>query len=621
MLERNFRVNQQEKEICAAWQPVSDDPAWKWISENVELPADSELKNFDFELFPLAKFVLENLCHNPRLKRFTEMLSAQVGKTVTVLAYLCWKIVNRPSSVGWYTDTGINAKHDYKTKILPALEDCGPVVGLLPADRAKKNNTLIQFGFMNLRVMGAESRSNREGKTISEVLCDECRNYPPGAMEQIDNRFKTITNYRRILFSSAGEMTQEPWPSFERGTRHLGFWKCPACQHKQTFRFGRNESPLYPARREAGGFIWDDNATTHPSDDVYDFARLTPTIRYECEHCKKSFAESEKISLIRDVKFEQTNPMAGPDDISVHCWEAYMPFSGCSWANIVMKFLRASVAMRHGNILPMKVFVTETLGEPWEDRGEKPETGDIVKCCGEYSIGEEWPSEIKCARQITCDIQHGFVVYNYSIFNRGGEKRTVETGKLATLDEIRAFQLAKKVMDAGVGVDCAHKPADVFVECLKYGAWIPDKTGGTNHIWNGWRPLNGDDAEDFTSWIFDNTKTNNKVAIKTAWKAVLINANEGRSGKQRPIYKFMWSNPHYKTELYFRRIKGIGPRWEIPKNVSAEYVKQLSCTERRDVLDAEGRIVKREWVERGRHDDADCELMQLVLAGVNGLTK
>jgi len=410
-------MTDQEKFICTLWEPVSDEPAWKWIAENVQLPADSELKNFDFELFPLAKFALDNLCHNPQLKRFTEMLSAQVGKTVTVLAYLCWKIINRPSSVGWYTDTGINAKHDYKTKVLTALEDCAKVAAMLPSDRAKKNNTLIQFGFMNLRVMGAESKSNREGKTISEVMCDEVRNYPPGAMEQIDNRFKTITNYRRILFSSAGAITQEPWPSFERGSRHFGFWNCPHCKHKQTFRFGRKESPLYPASREKGGFIWADNAETHPSDDVYDFAKLTPTIRYQCESCGFEIAEQEKISLIRQVKFEQTNPMAGPDDISVHCWEAYMPFSGCSWANIVMKFLRASVQMRHGNILPMKVFVCETLGEPWEDRGEKPQQGDIVKCCGDYSIGEEWPAEVKCARQITVDMQHGFVVYNYSIFN------------------------------------------------------------------------------------------------------------------------------------------------------------------------------------------------------------
>lgn len=604
-----------------AWEPVSEQKGWQWVSENCELPADSELKSFDFELFWLARFALEQLCHNEFLKRFTEMLSAQVGKTVTILAYLCWKIKNRPSSVGWYTDTGINAKHDFKTKIFPALEDCKPIAPLLPIERSKKNNTLIQFGFMNLRVMGAESKSNREGKTISEVLCDEVRNYPPGAMEQIDNRFKTITNWRRILFSSAGEITEEPWISFQCGTRHLGFWKCPMCNHAQTFRFGRRESPLYPTARKCGGFIWADNDLTHPGEDLYNFAELDKTIRYQCENenCKHAIEEADKLSLIRDTQPVQTNPMADPSDVSVHCWEAYMPFAGCSWSNIVHKFLNAVVAMRQGKIEPMKVFRKETEGEPWEDQGVKPEEGEIMERRGEYSIGEEWPSEIKCAKQITVDNQRGFVKFNYSIFNRAGEKRTVETGALATFDELRAYQIAKGVKDRGVGVDCAHKPNDVYEACLKYGGWLPDPTGGKNHVWNGWLPLLGDDAEEFTNYILD--KDRNQIAIKAFWKSVLITANEGRSGKQKPIHRFSWSNPHYKHELYFIRIKGLGAGWEIPKNVKPQYVKEVQAVERINVTDAEGKIIGYKWKERGRHDDSDCELMQLVMADVNGLTK
>lgn len=607
--------------LIEAWEPLSDLECWQWVSEYCALPADSELKTFDFELFWLARFVLEKLAHDENLKRFTEMVSAQVGKTVTILAYLCWKIKNRPSSVGWYTDTGINAKHDFKTKILEALENCKPVAPLLPIERSKKNNTLIQFGFMNLRVMGAESRSNREGKTISEVLCDEVRNYPAGGMEQIDNRFKTITNWRRILFSSAGEITQEPWLSFQKGTRHIGFWKCPKCQHSQTFRFGKRESPLYPTKRKCGGFIWADNELTHPDEDVYNFTELDKTIRYQCdnESCKHEFIEAEKLQLIRDTQPVQTNPMADPSDVSVHCWEAYMPFAGCSWSNIVHKFLNALVAQHQGNIEPMKVFEKETLGEPWEDRGVKPMEGEIMERCGTYSIGDEWPPEVKCAKQISFDNQRGFVKFNYSLFNRGGEKRTVETGSLATFDELRAYQLAKKVMDRGVGGDCAHKPNDVYDACLKYGSWLPDPTGGKNHTWNGWLPLLGDDAEEFTNYVLD--KDGKQLTIKATWKAVLINATEGKSGKQKPIHRFSWSNPHYKHQLYFVRIKGLGARWEIPKNVTDQYVKEVQAVERKDVRDAEGKTIGYIWKDRGRHDDSDCELMQLVMADINQITK
>jgi hypothetical protein len=601
-----------------AWEPVSDEPGWKWVAENVELPPDSELKHFDFELFPLARFVLEQLCHNEYLRRFTEMLSAQVGKTVTILAYVCWKIKNKPAGIGWYTDTNTNAKNDYKTKILTILEGCPAVASLLPADRTKKNNTLIQFGFMNFLVLGAETKRNREGKTITEVLCDEVRNYPAGAMQQIDNRFKTISNYRRILFSSAGDLMTEPWIRFPKGSRHMGFWFCPNCNHKQTFRFGRNASPLYPEPRKKGGFVWDDNHITHPSDDVYNLPELVKTIRYECEICGHQFKETGKLALIRSVSFQQTNLMADPADISVHCWEAYMPFAGCSWSSIVSKFLNASVAMRQGDIEPMKVFVTETLGEPWEERGEKPLEGEILNRRGEYSRGEEYPPNDKVARQITVDNQHGFIHYNYSVFNLAGEKRTVERGQLATFDELRAYQLAKKVKDRGVGIDCAHKPHDVYAQCLKYGCWIPDPRGGREHVWNGWLPLLGDDAEEFVRSLRD--KDGNAFHVKTYWKEVLIDTNIGRAGQAKHLHRFSWSNPYYKTQLYLYRINGKGLKWEIYKNIEDEYVKQMQATERRELRDAEGKVTGHEWHEKGRHDDSDAELMQLVLADINGIT-
>lgn len=610
------------------WEPPSDEHATKWISEKVELPPDSELKQFDFELFPLARFALDQLCHNEFLRRFTEMLSSQVGKTVTILAYLCWKIINRPSGVGWYTDTGINAKGDYKTKIIPALESCEPVAKLLPSDRAKKNNTLIQFGFMNLRVMGAESSSNREGKTITEVLCDEVRNYPPGAMQQIDNRFKTITNYRRILFSSAGDMHQEPWPSFKKGTMHLGFWPCPKCGHKQTFRFGRDESPLYPERRTAGGFIWSTNTTTHPAEDVYNFAELIKTIRYQCENlsCKHEFPESEKLKIIRVVEFRQTNPMADPADVSVHCWEAYMPFSGCSWGSIVMKYLNAVVAMKHGNIEPMKVFRKETEGEPWEERGVKVLEGEILNRCGDYSTGEEKPDWKK---QITVDVQLGYLHYNLSQFDPlTGDKRLIERGKILDFDELRMLQTKKGVRDHAVAIDCAHTPAKVFEACSKYGKWRVVPAGkhpaciqrtirgqsGNLMEWDGWVALLGHDATEFTISLGGAT-------TRTHAKPHAIDSNIGKAGGARHVLRVTWSNPHYREELFLRRIKGIGRGFEIPKNIDADYVKQMQSTERIELRDAAGTVTGHEWKERGRHDDSDCEQMQLVLADINGVTK
>lgn len=620
--------------ICPSWEPKSDQHACDWITEHFELPPDSELTRMDFEVFPLARFVIDQLAHNELLRRFTEMVSTQSGKTSNVLAYLCWKIKNKPSGAAWYTDTNINAIGDAKTKLLDTFESCRVIKDLLPSDRHKKGLKLIQFQTMNLRIMGADSKGNREGKTISEVLCDEVRNYKPGAMEQIDGRFKTITNWRRIIFSAAGETTNEPWLSFTKGTRHMGFWKCPHCDHKQTFRFGKKKSALYPDSRTCGGFVWDDNATTHPSDLVYNIPELLKTVRYECENekCKKHLEEHEKLNLIRTTVFEQTNPMADPrSDVSVHCWEAYMPFPGCSLASIVTRYLKALVAMKQGNISPMKIFVTETLGEPWEIRGEKPEVGEIMKRCGEYSMGEEQPAEIKCAKVLTFDNQLGFIVFVYRLWCYG-KSWLVDCGRLADLDELRTYQRAKGIQDAGVGGDVSYRPRDVYAHCLAHGGWqkiaetekqtggIPSGTlqqsvrlRGALYIWNGWLPMMGDEAKEFTMSI-------GGVATKTTTKPVVLNAMEGQPGAPREIQRLSWSKPHYQEWLHMTALTGQC-EWFIPKNVPQEYAKQMSEVERLTVTDFEGRITGYKYPDKERHDYPDCERMNAALADYRVVTK
>lgn len=492
------------KIIQAFWKPISELPAWKWIEENVELPPDSELKRFDFDLFPFGKFVVNQLCHNERLRRFTEMLSSQVGKTVTMLAVDCWKIINRPCSMGWYTDSNITAKGDFKTKILPMLESCPAVAELLPNDRARKGNTLIQFGFMNFRVMGAEARSNREGKTMAEVQCDEVRNYKPGAMQQIDNRFKTVTNYRRIIFSSAGKVDQEPNVSFQQGTRHLGFWKCPHCSHKQTFRFGRERSVLYPKKRNCGGFIWQENEKTMPETDVFDWSELEKTIRYQCENetCKYEFQEHEKIALIRSTEFEQTNLMADPSDVSVHCWEAYMPFAGCSWISIVTKYLKAAIALKHGFEEPMNIFFEETLGEPRDPNLEDEEIEILFQ---ETDLSKKWPFIF-----MTVDCQANLTLFYVVIrgWMSNGENMRLWRGHVDCFEAIRQKQIEFNVKPQFVCLDPQYQATQIYRQACRYV--------GENG--RGWTALQSTGQKSFTHKSKDGKGKEERIYAQ--WNAV-----------------------------------------------------------------------------------------------------
>lgn len=614
--------------ISAAFRPPSTEPADQWVERNVSLGTESDIRGrVSFRFVPQSRFILQQ-AQNPRVRKITAIVSTQSAKTKTMEFVLMNSIVNDPAETAWYTDTDQSRDTFYKTRLKPDLETlCPAVAELMPTNRAQQSKSLVQFATMNLHIFGATSKRNREQNTIARVFIDEARRLKPGALGQIEGRFKSIRKYKRLIFSSAGELFRnqdgqpagdELWMAFLAGSRHLLFWPCPHCGHKQTFRFGRKPSPLYPAARECGGFVWDDNPTTHPSEDVYNFEELGKTVRYECENpaCRHHFTNVDKVALVASCVPVQTNPMTPPDDISIHWWEAYMPWSECDWDKTVAKFLRAMVACRNRNIAPLRVVTCETFAEPWEDQqGESAPEGELLNRCGEYSIGEEWPTEKKTTKILSFDNQHGFIHALLRQWTPLGESRLVDRIKFPTFDDLRAYQLAKGVKDFLVGGDVAHKPHEVFETALRFGRWLQDQSGGKNHTWNGWMPLLGDDAEDFA------TMTGVTTSIRTYHKAIVYDMNIGKAGQPRYIHRWSWSGPHYKSELYLRRVFGKGPLWEIPKNIEADYFKQIQATSRVAITDGAGLITGYEWRELGRHDDGDCELMQLVIADVRGVTR
>jgi len=607
-----------------AWEPVSDLPVWQWVQENIVLGSDSELKRMDFDLVPMHKFCFVKFAE-ARLRRFTMMVAAQSGKTSVNLGYAAWKVRNKPNDCIWYADNAQKAKTFYKLKILPWLENCSAVKGMIPKARDKKTNTLIQFDSMNLHILGAEAKGNRESVTAFEIWADEYRRWPKGAGTAIDNRFKTIREYKKFVFSTAGDENDELHNEWKSGSQHLFFWTCPHCQHKQTFRFGREATSLYPEARECGGFVWDTNEVTKPSENTYNFPELEKTVRYECENkdCKYRFKYSERFQLIKTLEPIQMNPLADEDNVSVHWWEAYMPWAECAWGKIAVKFIKATYAAKTGDFEPLKVFVTETLGEPWRVPVKAQFTrGKVLERCGDYSVGETWDVQRDLSGRpsvchvITADIQHGYLYYVMRQVRKlefGGGSRLIDCGKMPWFDDLRAYQMAKKVDSGCVYLDCAYKPNEVYEACTAFGQWIDcsplqHKSG---RWWTGWRPVTGADNDYFNDVV-------NGIAIRRPWRDSNRDINIGKSGHARQIRVWEISKSHYRSRLFEYALPGLLPGWEIPQNIPNEYVEQMGHVTKRPKTNASGQVVDEEWHESGRHDFPDCEQFQLAAVDIGG---
>jgi hypothetical protein len=565
-----------EEIICSAWSPPSDLCCWQWVEENVELGNDSDIKGrVSFDWVPMSRFFLD-ACQSRIAKRICLMVSAQSAKTKNVEFFLMWKVRNQPDETIWYQDDNVAAKTFFKTRLYPNLEDCEAIRPLLPSRRDHKSQTLIQFDTMNLYVLGANKKTNRERITAATVLCDEVRNYPPGAMQGIRNRYKTIRNYKEIIFSTAGMEDDELHRTFKDGTQHMFFWACPQCSHRQTFRFGRKATVLYPNTRECGGMVWDDNDTTHPSDGVWNYEEVAKTVRYECENpeCKHRFKNSDKLALIKTIEPVQTNPMASPEQISMHWNEMYMPWEQCDWDKIVIKFLKAKVAASRGDKEPLKVIVQESFGEPWVD--EETAIRDLpVTICTEPPQGKHWEHQDYIFMLV--DVQRmGFWVL-VQCWSKTGLDYCVWAGELRTWDEVQLKQEEYGVPNGCVYVDCGDRNREVFAEAVLRGKRTTIVHEGRQiEIWDTWWCTKGEDRDHYLYIAKRGPNKGKKVKLGFQWPPIegdpsfglhtndpRLRGLEGRTCK-RVIH---WSNTWVKDiaaarrdQIELKKLSFIGPK-------------------------------------------------------------
>lgn len=614
-----------EKFLVDAWTPPSDEPIWQWVENNVELGNDSEIKGkVSFDWVPMGKFFLLQ-CQNPKVKRIAVMVSAQSAKTKNAEFFVMWKVRNDPQEMIWYQDDNVAAKTFFKTRLYPDLENCEPIRALLPTRRDKKNQTLIQFDTMNLYVLGANKKTNRERITAAVVLCDEIRNYPPGAMQGIRNRYKTVRNYKEIMFSTAGVEDDELHRTFKDGTQHFFFWTCPHCNHKQTFRFGRKATVLYPKPRECGGIIWDDNLTTHPSDGVWNFDEVIKTVRYECENpaCKHHFKNSDKLSLIGTIEPVQTNPMATPEQVSMHWNELYMPWPECDWEKIVIKFLKAKVAASRGDKEPLKVIVQESFGEPWVDEEtairELPITEALPTGGGKY-----WDHQDHIFFLV--DVQRlGFWALA-QCWSKTGLDYNLWAGELRTWDEVQAKYEEFGIPPGNVYVDCGDRNREVFAEAVRRGQRSQITFRGQTHeVWETWWVTKGEDKDHYLYIVKNGPSKGKKVKLGFQWPPIDgdpsfgLHTNDpkliGLNGRvcKRVMH---WSNPWIKDIAAARRdwmesqkLSFVGP------NVCKEFSAHMYSEHKVMELDRDGRETWRYKVIGNRANHLwDCYCLGVLAA-------
>lgn len=584
-------------------------PIWQWLEECYDLILGKSALpgRVSFEFLPASKFFFDH-AQDYRCSRITEMVCHQSGKTENAIMLLNWSVVNAPLPTMWVMANADQCEDFGKDRLYPAFENCEPAFALAPKEREKWTRRLVQFDSCSLHLRGSNARGKLKSSPIGRIICDERADWKKGSIGTLRERLTTFSNSQEISMGTPGEENDELHTDWKKGSQTFMHFNCQDCGHSQPFRFGKDESVLFPKPRPRGGLVWLTNDETKPNGiwDLTDGGAVERSTRYECENCGRLYQNGEKIKLIKTIHEFHRNPKALPAHYSSSRNVLMMPWSSVAWGKVAVKFLSAKQAMKTGDIEPMKTFMQEDMGEPWRPFSSTKTKADILDRVGKYKMLESW-----CESDGTLEKDSGYIltfdrqmlgklIYVVRQWRLRGESRLIDYGEIHSLEEMRALQIKLKIKNRCVGGDDHGPNASEFRQaCLRYG----------------WMAMFGEDRAHFPG----ETKKD-EPPPRQGYRLTSLDPGIGTTS-QGPctIPALIWSNPWYKDKLYHFFIPGKGPLWEISTDAPAKYLEELNSNEYRE-KEVNGRREKY-FHETGEDHAADCELEQIAMADYLGITR
>jgi phage terminase large subunit GpA-like protein len=328
-----------------------------------------------------------------------------------------------------------------------------------------------------------------------------------------------------------------------------------------------------------------------------------------CVVCQKAHEDSPQVRrhIIERGHWQSQNPNPQPGVVSYH-WNALLP-PWVRWQDLVDEWTRANELKKLGNIEPLKIFICESLGEPWEDRADQQtmtvRMNLLRSRMRQYDGADPWDGEAKHPRLghrqrfIGADVQSDVIYWRARQFGRGGESRGVAFGRVFTFDELEQVRRDLQVPSHYLFVDSGFRTQEVYRACARWG----------------WAACKGEDKEWFS-------KATAKGSIRNVFnQSRAVPHSETGAAYSNEIPLFIWSNPSVKDmlELY---ITGEAGEWTVERlsgTNAEEYLLQVIGEERRKIVN--NKTGAAEYVWHKIHDDhwRDCELMILVAAMASGV--
>lgn len=578
--------------VCA---PPSDEPTEDFAEKHV-IVQDGPFAGTPWrkDFTPLAPLIFARMRHHST-RRFILMMSAQYIKTLSLLINFLRNAKHDPAATMWVMADAESMSEFIDKRLMPYIEACDVVAPLF----VRKVKNLIQFQGMNLMLRGANSRAKLQSDPVRDVYCDERREWKKGSIDLLRKRMRTFPNAREISAGTAGVENDELHLDYKEGTQTRGHIRCLHCGHSQPIRFGKDKTCMWPAR-ECGGFVWEESERTK-SNGIWNYDEVTKTVRFECENpkCRALYVNAQKYELLRTMHTHDynPNPLKGVVSFSGCAFEAI--WESCDWDKLVLEFLRAVDQAKLGNLEPLKTFITETLGEPWEDRlGVIEDFGFLEARKAPYKYGEVWAEEKR--RFMAADKgerggeHYWWVIRAFGLF---GKSRLIAHGNCKTYAELEEIRNLYKVLPKDAMIDSGFQAQSVYRFCKG----------------SGWKAFKGDRVQFYVVTVPHPKYPARTITVRQMWRVtrgVVYNAKTRARVSDIKLYTMANDTVNDCLAEY---MTGLVGDFTVPNETEREYFEQIGGDVRRSKMDSRG-VVEYYWETVGPNHYRDCERMIVVAA-------
>lgn len=563
-----------------------------------------------------------DLCDDPRVEELNVMKPGQAGVSEAIRnVLLCWADQD-PDPVLLVLPDEKKGRGIIELRVLPAIEDT-PQVARLLSDR-KRDTKLEQIVLGNgftLHLGYSGSGSSTKSHPARRVINDEVEEFQVRAgvdTDPIEGGKKRFETYEQPLMvnvstpSVAGGLIDR---LFQASDVKLWWWvPCPHCGRWQHLRFDR--------------LRWE-NAEGLGYRELAARVRETGAVWYQCEGCEEKIEAHDRREMIRRGVWATEAQTIDGDGRVCGAWPAgkrvgvrfnKLGVLWSEWARIAEAFLRAKASAEEGNIQPLFEFITQDLGEPFEQQTDKPEASWMAAKCRRSEDGSFVPAPagvlpawtVKILATVDTQKDHFWLVLR--AWGPAMRSRRVWHGRVESFEDLAMY------------VESVWPFERAVAPPLGVEAMAIDAGGSTVSV----------DAEGF-----ETTRTE-EVYQFCMRDPARLHAMKGESEPKGQIFRWtrhnytprdsrraaydvghwLWDT-NYCKDLLASWVRGTVPvtvpetgevveeaKWELNDADDAEYNRQMAGEVK--VLDQRKRVEV--WKKRGTNHYWDCEAEQIALA-------